>query len=290
MRFFFFLLCCLALTVNSYITNYTVAQANRFCELCLAAYCCGNLGHGVATWSCDACKQQPQMTDITVVHSSIATYDANGYVGYDTIQKAIVVAFAGTDPLSITNWIDDIDAIKVPYAPCEADGCEVHEGFYDTYLSVQSQIQTAVQKLWDMYGESTNFQVTGHSLGGALATMCAIDFYVNYDVEPQFVYTFGEPRVGNSQFASYYESKIYNQMRVTHHKDPVPHVPSEDMGFYHEPREYFYQSNPNGTYTICEDIGEDPNCCDQYTVDLDVEDHLDYMGFDFTTNYLSCKI
>jgi len=288
MSLFFFTLACFFLGTNSYVTNYTVAQANRFCELCLAAYCSGNLGSGASTWTCSICKKQPQMTHTSQFSSSLATYDANGFVGYDTIEKAIVVSFAGTDPLSITNWIDDIDFIYTSYSPCASEGCYVHQGFYDTYLSVQSQIQTAVLALWNTYGRSTNFQVTGHSLGGAMAAVCAIDFYNTYGIEPQYVYTFGEPRVGNLAFANYYNSKIHNHMRVTHHQDPVPHLPTESMGFYHENREYFYASNPNGTYVICSD-GEDSKCSDQYLLDLNVADHLDYMGFDFTSNYLTCK-
>ncbi len=56
------------------------------------------------------------------------------------------------------------------------------------------------------------------------------------------------------------------------------------------PHEVFYAHNPNDTYTVCDGSGEDPNCSDKYLADLDVLDHLDYMGFDFTSNYLSCKI
>jgi len=285
---FLLALACFLYETNSYKTNYTVGQANRFCELALAAYCSGNLGSGVTTWSCTACKQQPQMKSITQFYSNAYTYNANGYVAYDPVEKAIVVSFAGTDPLSITDWIDDIDFFATPYSPCSSSGCEVHQGFYNTYLSVQSQIRTAVQSLWTTYGKSSHFQITGHSLGGALAASCAIDFYVTYGVEPQYVYTFGEPRVGNSEFATYYNSKIHNHFRVTHHQDPVPHLPTELMGFYHENREIFYASNPNGTYVTCA-TGEDPNCSDQYLIDLNVADHLDYMGFDFTSTYLTCK-
>jgi len=288
MLFFLLALACFLYGTNSYKTNYTVGQANRFAELCLAAYCSGNLGSGATTWTCTACKKQPQMTKITQFYSSAYTYNANGYVGYDTIQKAIVVSFAGTDPLSITDWIDDIDFFATSYSPCKSSGCQVHQGFYKTYLSVQSQIQTAVKALWTTYGSSTNFQVTGHSLGGAMAAMCAIDFYVTYGVQPQYVYTFGEPRLGNQQFATYYNSKIHNHMRVTHRMDPVPHLPTQLMGFYHENREYFYASNPNGTYVICAN-GEDSSCSNQYLIDVNVADHLSYMGFDWTTNYLTCK-
>ncbi|ETO06965.1 hypothetical protein RFI_30425 [Reticulomyxa filosa] len=129
-----------------------------------------------------------------------------------------------------------------------------------------------------------------YKTGAALAAHCAIDFFDQKAIQPMFVYTYGQPRVGNQQFANYYNSNIKIHYRVTHRKDPVPHVPTEDMGFYHMMEEIFYPKNPNETYIVCSESGEQSNCSDQYLVDLDIYDHLDYMGFDFTTNYLSCKV
>ena len=31
--------------------------------------------------------------------------------------------------------------------------------------------------------------------------------------------------------------KTINTARITHHHDPVPHLPKESWGFYHEPTE-----------------------------------------------------
>ena len=74
--------------------------------------------------------------------------------------------------------------------------------------------------------------VTGHSLGGALATLstylgitCEMD-----GKDPPFkdrlvyVYTFGEPRVGNYPFAADYDARNGNHYRLIYNRDPVPHV------------------------------------------------------------------
>ncbi len=45
--------------------------------------------------------------------------------------------------------------------------------------------------------------VTGHSLGGSLAILAAADLHKTHGKIDQ-VYTFGQPRVGNAAFASYY--------------------------------------------------------------------------------------
>jgi predicted lipase len=45
------------------------------------------------------------------------------------------------------------------------------------------------------------------------------------------LYTFGMPRIGNERFAEYAHSMYPKAYRVTHWRDPVPHIPLEDMGF-----------------------------------------------------------
>lgn len=50
--------------------------------------------------------------------------DASGFIGYSVGHDAIVVAFRGTVPWSIKNWLRDLNTIKVEYPLC--DGCYVH--------------------------------------------------------------------------------------------------------------------------------------------------------------------
>ena len=49
-------------------------------------------------------------------------------------------------------------------------------------------------------------------------------------------YTFGQPRVGNNIFASYFSS-LLSDYRVVHYADVVPHLPPEILGFHHVPTE-----------------------------------------------------
>jgi len=46
------------------------------------------------------------------------------------------------------------------------------------------------------------------SLGGALATLCALDLKLNQGAHDVRLYTYGSPRVGNSVFAEWFESQI----------------------------------------------------------------------------------
>jgi hypothetical protein len=77
---------------------------------------------------------------------------------------------------------------------------------------------------------------------------------------------------------------------VVHYKDPVPQVPLESMNFHHMPYEVFYIKEDYNEWQLCSFEGEDPNCSDKYVANLDVADHLHYLGFDFTTNWFSCYV
>jgi len=79
-----------------------------------------------------------------------------------------------------------------------------------------------------------------------------------------------------------------NAFRITHHKDPVPHLPLESMGFNHLNTEVYYPEN-NKDPKICDDTGEDPTCSDQFAIDLNVLDHLTYLAYDFSLDVLACQ-
>lgn len=78
--------------------------------------------------------------------------------------------------------------------------------------------------------------------------------------------------------------------RVTHNRDPVPHLPMIAMGYSHIRTEVFYNWD-NSAFKVCSTSdGEDKTCSDQFLLPLVITDHLNYVGFDFIGNYLSCKL
>ena len=56
--------------------------------------------------------------------------------------------------------------------------------------------------------------VTGRSLGGALATLLAVDMFVNAHLRPE-VWTFGSPKVGDATFAATYGYHATVSWRIT---------------------------------------------------------------------------
>ncbi|KAK5978860.1 Triacylglycerol lipase, partial [Trichostrongylus colubriformis] len=82
-------------------------------------------------------------------------------------------------------------------------------------------------KFFDM-GKDYEIVFTGHSLGGALATLAAArtakqGLRANEKIT---VYTYGEPRVGDALFATNYDSMIKDSYRVVFRRDIVPHLPA----------------------------------------------------------------
>ena len=98
--------------------------------------------------------------------------------------------------------------------------------------------------------------VTGHSLGGALATLfIAFRLFENNGEDERLgaVFTFGQPRVGDTAFANYMETvlsqtghqaQIRKYFRVVFRTDVVPRLPRDDaiFQFKHVAPCHFYKS------------------------------------------------
>ena len=59
---------------------------------------------------------------------------------------------------------------------CLAGFAQVHEGFLHAYQSFRLNLRSTIRELQDKYPElhgENRGRITGHSLGGALATICA---------------------------------------------------------------------------------------------------------------------
>jgi hypothetical protein len=88
--------------------------------------------------------------------------------------------------------------------PDWAPGTRVHSGFLELYMSVADEVLHAVQDL-----DARNVIVAGHSLGGALATVCA--HHLQYNGLEPFCFAFNSPRAGNLAFVKDFNTKIATQ-------------------------------------------------------------------------------
>jgi len=144
-------------------------------------------------------------------------------------------------------------------------------------LAVRNQVVEKVNELVQMYPNYT-VQLTGHSLGGAMATFSALDIQSNVKPVKMNVVTFGSPRVGNEKFVQFWNKKLgRNSMRVVNRFDIVPHLPFSLQGYKHVAHEIWVNGK---SARVCEnDLAEHPKCSARVLPILwNVEDHGKYFG------------
>lgn len=252
--------------------DFSMQQTYDQLMLSYAAYC---PAAQLMNWSCIFCMNNTAVETFTPVATVYnATTDIFGYVGY--WGKVAVVVFRGTHFSSLLNWIDDLNFAHVtPYK--DIPNAFVHAGFLDSWLSVKAQVLIALKTVYTKI-TPTGFYFTGHSLGAAISVLSAIDLTETLALDvPVTCYNYGEPRVGNSGFATYFNSKIGTTYRIINQHDIVPHLPTKALGFWHFTQEVWWVNST--THVICSETnGEDPACSDSLTVALSVPDHLDYLG------------
>jgi hypothetical protein len=219
-------------------------------------------------------------------------YDIDGFVGYLSSQRRIFVVFRGTS--TEHDLEGDLDTTLVNYPYC--NNCKVHEGFYKAELSILSSLFKIVSRLLKWF-PAYEVVVSGHSLGGALATLIAMDlvhkFLDDMDIgDTPFILpssstdsssvgklrvtlvNFGSPKIGNIELAVYASSLLLPlHYRVTHLRDIVPHLPLF-MGYTQINGEYY--ENEDGVVIACNGF-EDLGCSSQWFI-LSIEDHFLYLG------------
>merc|ERR1711991_61221 len=223
-------------------------------------------------WDCPICDGNTTGFVVTKYFLDPKT-STNAYVGYDESREMIVLAFEGS--ANFSNWVTNLEFFRVDFDYPNATGARVHGGFYKAYQSVGVDVEKDVGALVERF-PTFQVYVTGHSLGGALAVFGALDVTLRVPGVPVTLYTFGEPRVGNKDFAEYATARLEDSIRVTHAADPVPHLPLRVMGFHHIATEVF--EDKHGDITVCNGSGEDQKCSDGVIAPFKVKDHNVYLG------------
>ncbi|KAL9240867.1 hypothetical protein vseg_015039 [Gypsophila vaccaria] len=252
------------------------------------------------TWSCSRCTGMTEGFEIIELIVDIE-HCLQAYVGFAENLNAIVIAFRGTQEHSIQNWVEDLYWKQLDLNYPDMPDAMVHHGFYYAYhnTTLRPGVINAVRRAKKILGE-VDIMVIGHSMGGAMAAICALDLTVHYKIENVQVMTFGQPRIGNAAFASYYIQHVPNTIRVTHDHDMVPHLPPyyrhfPQKTYHHFPREVWLYNIGFGSliYTVekvCDSSGEDPSCS-RSVLGSSVADHLVYFGVNLQAEtWNSCKI
>jgi pimeloyl-ACP methyl ester carboxylesterase len=199
--------------------------------------------------------------------------------------REIVVAFRGT--YSVTNTIVDLSTVPQEYVPYPAppgegdgdgdadgrcDNCTVHMGFMASWKNAREVVIPALQAAREKY-PGYRVHLIGHSLGGAVAALAALELRLGLRWQDVVVTTFGEPRVGNAKLADYIdrafklgEGEVGEDLayrRVTHVGDPVPLLPLTEWGYRSHAGEVYIEKSdlpPSpGDLRLCRG-DNDPKC------------------------------
>ncbi len=151
-------------------------------------------------------------------------------------DSELIIAFRGTLPfkssgqqgstdqsLIIQDWLNDAD-----FTPqTDPQLGPVHSGFKNSFDNLWPGIVQQI-KAWQAAGKlgpQTKVYITGHSKGGALAMMAALELRLNNLLPVTEVITFAAPRVGGAEFAAKYTAQNILDYRYENQDDLVPHVP-----------------------------------------------------------------
>jgi triacylglycerol lipase len=158
----------------------------------------------------------------------IRFYDRDGAQAYIFANKHdAVVTCRGTEP---NEWNDVRADLDLSTVAAETVGW-VHRGFKrevdDLWPRLEQALVNNTRMLW----------FAGHSLGGAMAAICAGRCRLSYiKSNPRALFTFGSPRIGSRRFVNYVQMEAY---RWVNNNDIVTRVPPGWLGFCHKGQEVY---------------------------------------------------
>ncbi|MCA9198343.1 MAG: lipase family protein [Planctomycetales bacterium] len=204
--------------INQPIREYSLLeQSLLFGELSAIAYLPENAAK-------DAAKE--------IGFSECEFFDRDGSQAYIVGNELdCVVACRGTEPNEWNDIKADANAIS---ALAETIG-RVHRGFKQEVDDLWPRLEQA------LLSNSRPVWFAGHSLGGAMATICAGRCMLSHiKSNPEGLFTFGSPRVGDKRYINYCKIKHY---RWVHNNDIVTRVPPPWMGYKHGGTEMYLNAN-----------------------------------------------
>lgn len=179
-------------------------------------------------------------------NDDVEVSQAVGAVGFDRIQffdrdgsqaykiendNDVVITCRGTEP---NEW-NDIQADANAIAAVAETAGKVHSGFKKEVDDLWPEIQKVLIR------QRKPLYFCGHSLGGAMATICAGRCYLAHiKAEPAEVYTFGSPRVGNRRYVNFVP---LDYKRWVNNNDIVTRVPPTWLGYRHTGTEIYINAN-----------------------------------------------
>ncbi|EPB71551.1 triacylglycerol lipase [Ancylostoma ceylanicum] len=211
-------------------TNTTTAGGGR-CEWCGADSTCRRFLFNSCSLNARMAEVLQSCFDrIEIINSHVITDPSNlsdwfAYLAYWPKKEAIVVVFRGST--SIFQLIDQgISFFLHPKVNHPSTGGLVDDYYLQAFhafwnAGMKQDFEAAARKY-----PKARVWCFGHSLGGSLASLAAAHISAHYKKKDTIqLVTFGQPKVGDTNFAEGHSKLVPNAVRVVHDKDPVPALP-----------------------------------------------------------------
>ncbi|EYB84286.1 hypothetical protein Y032_0320g2405 [Ancylostoma ceylanicum] len=189
--------------------------------------------------------------------------------------RAIAIGFRGTQkPGQLIQ--QTVDAVLAPWEYWKHGG-RVSRYIKFVYIKLWAHMEHKFKEFlrehpdWDIW-------ISGHSLGGALATLAAsniVESRIAEDPDKVKLVTLGQPRVGDKDFAEALDDQVEYSYRIVHWMDVVPSLPK--TGYWHQGEEIFYKAGMEPHESSSCGRGDSVYCSAQY-LPTSINDHKTYFG------------
>jgi len=197
------------------------------------------LNYSVTSWS--GCQTNLSKIDNFIIKKTFQGYDSKANKNRDVAAlyysqnlNMAIMSFSGT--MYISEWDNDFDFTQVNPKDINRDNnILVNQKDYEMYNSLRNSfiitLNDIISSKSDKEKSEFLFITTGHSLGGALSSLCFFDIVSNNIIKEGYkvLYTFGSPRVGNGAFADIINKEL-TAFRVANSEDIITTLPLPIMG------------------------------------------------------------
>ncbi len=170
---------------------------------------------------------------------------ALGHILYHSQLNIIYIIFSGTTDscmlgMDMSHGQTDMDGLNNV-----VNGMKCHHGIYLAYMSIRDQMKKCLQPLLAaikskqtqyenkrdiVYNKYPQIVITGHSLGGALSQLCALELAYYNPIH----YSFASPLIFNHTTATVFDKFVKMSYRIANTSDlitmaPFPIMPNGDI-------------------------------------------------------------
>ncbi|KAF2432416.1 alpha/beta-hydrolase [Tothia fuscella] len=206
------------------ITDGDFNTLNLYSQYAAASYCYSNNGNAPAPdprINCSgAFSLNNRQSNCPLVERNGATVispftggvrNTTGFVGVDDQARVIMASFRGSEftRAFVADNATNVDSLNSQVSISNyCFNCTAARGYFEAWSSVKDTVANLVRGQIDrLKDQNPPYQVviTGHSLGGAIATFAALELRRTFNINVHLA-TFGMPRVGNKQLVQYLSS------------------------------------------------------------------------------------